>query len=80
MIISNEKRSTVLSKICHLPSEAFISSEEAAAYLGTSAGVMSNWRGQRRGPKYHGSGEFIRYKLCELEKFMSARAEEIKIA
>jgi hypothetical protein len=39
---------------------------------------MMNWRSQRRGPRYHGKNEFIRYRISDLDLWMSARADEIR--
>jgi len=35
---------------------------QAAAYIGSTPGVMLNWRSQRRGPRYHGKNDFVRYR------------------
>jgi hypothetical protein len=70
-------RADLLAEITSLPSSAFINTALAAAYIGTSAAAMMNWRSQRRGPRYHGTHEFIRYRISDLDQWMSARADEI---
>jgi Helix-turn-helix domain len=70
-------RADLLAEIADLPPSAFVTTAQAAAYLSTSPAVMMNWRSQRRGPRYHGKNEFIRYRLSNLDLYMSARADEI---
>jgi hypothetical protein len=38
---------------------------------------MLNWRSQRRGPRYHGKNDFVRYRISDLDMWMSTRANEI---
>jgi hypothetical protein len=73
---SGKSRADLLAEIAGLPLSAFIPTAHAAAYLGSSAGVMTNWRAQRRGPRYYGKNEFVRYRISDLDEWMSARAEE----
>lgn len=69
--------SDLLAEIAGLPPSAFVTTTLAAAYINTSPAVMMNWRSQRRGPRYHGKNEFIRYRISDLDLWMSARADEI---
>jgi hypothetical protein len=71
------RRSALLAEITHLPATAFVSDRHAAAYLGTEVGVLRCWSGMRRGPRYHGANEFIRYRITDLDQWMSTRANEI---
>jgi hypothetical protein len=73
-------RADLLAEIANLPPSAFINTAHAAAYIGSSPGVMLNWRSQRRGPRYHGSNDFIRYRISDLDSWMSARAGEVRFA
>jgi hypothetical protein len=73
-------RAALLAEIADLPSSAFINTAHAAAYIGSSPGVMLNWRSQRRGPRYHGSNDFIRYRISDLDSWMSVRAGEVRLA
>ena len=75
--VSEKSRGELLAEIAGLPPSAFVTTAQAAAYLNTSAAVLMNWRSQRRGPRYHGANEFIRYRLSNLDLYMSARADEI---
>jgi hypothetical protein len=74
---SEKSREQLLAEIAGLPPSAFIPTAHAAAYLGSTPGVMLNWRSQRRGPRYHGKNEFVRYRISDLDLWMSSRADEI---
>ena len=75
---SEKSREELLAEIAGLPPSAFIPTAHAAAYLGSTPGVMLNWRSQRRGPRYHGKNDFVRYRISDLDLWMSARADEIR--
>lgn len=70
-------RADILVEVAALPPSALLTPRQAAAYLGTSTGVLGNWRSMRHGPRYHGYREFIRYRLCDLDQWMATRAAEI---
>ena len=70
-------RGDLLTEISDLPRSAFIKTAQAAAYIGSSSSVLLNWRSQRRGPRYHGSNDFVRYRISDLDVWMSARANEV---
>jgi hypothetical protein len=74
-----KSREELLAEIAGLPPSAFISTAHAAAYLGSTPGVMLNWRSQRRGPRYHGKNDFIRYRISDLDSWMSSRADEVRV-
>jgi hypothetical protein len=75
-----KSRADLLAEIENLPSSAFVNTAQAAAYIGSSPGVLLNWRSQRRGPRYHGSKDFVRYRISDLDSWMSARAGEVRLA
>jgi hypothetical protein len=75
---SEKSRADLLAEIAGLPPSAFIPTAYAAAYLGSSPGVMLNWRSQRRGPRYHGKNDFVRYRISDLDLWMSSRADEVR--
>jgi len=75
--VSEKSRAELLAEIADLPPDAFITSVHAAAYINSTLGVLQSWRSQRRGPRYHGSHEFIRYRVSDLDRWMAARADEI---
>jgi len=70
-------RAQLLADIEGLPPDAFIPTAHAAAYLGSTPEVMGSWRSQRRGPRFYGSHEFIRYRIADLDRFMATRAGEV---
>ena len=72
-------RGDLLTEISDLPRSAFIKTAQAAAYIGSSPSVLLNWRSQRRGPRYHGSNDFVRYRISDLDIWMSARANEVRV-
>jgi hypothetical protein len=74
----SNNRAIVLREIIDLPEQALLTSAKAAAYLDTTVGVLANWRSARVGPKYCGAKAFIRYKLKDLEDWMSQRSGEIR--
>ena len=73
-------RTKVLCEIHELPPSALLTPKQAAAYLNTTTGVMANWRSLRRGPRYHGADDFVRYRLRDLDDWVSQRASEIPIS
>jgi len=76
--VSEKSRADLLAEIAGLPPSAFIPTAHAAAYLGSTPGVMLNWRSQRRGPRYHGKNDFVRYRISDLDLWMSSRADETR--
>jgi hypothetical protein len=73
-----KSRAELLAEIAGLPPAAFIPTAHAAAYLGSTPAVLLNWRSQRRGPRYHGQNDFVRYRISDLDLWMSSRADEIR--
>ena len=73
-----KSREELLVEIAGLSPSAFVHTAHAAAYLGSTPGVMLNWRSQRKGPRYYGRGGFIRYRISDLDLWMSSRADEIR--
>ena len=75
---AQKSREELLAEIAGLPPSAFVTTAQAAAYIGSTPGVMVNWRSQRRGPRYHGKNDFVRYPVSDLDLWMSCRADEIR--
>lgn len=75
---AEKSRADLLAEIARPPSSAFIPTAHAAAYLGSTPGVLLNWRSQRRGPRYHGKCDFVRYRISDLNSWMASRADEIR--
>jgi hypothetical protein len=76
--VPEKSRGDLLAEIARLPRSAFILPAQAAAYIGSNPAVLQNWRSQRRGPRYHGKDEFVRYRISDLDAFMSTRAHEVR--
>jgi hypothetical protein len=76
---SDKSRAELLAEIAGLPPSAFITTTQAAAYIGSTPGVLLNWRSQRRGPRYHGQNDFVRYRISDLDLWMSNRADEVRV-
>jgi hypothetical protein len=74
-----KSRAELLAEIAGLPPTAFIPTAHAAAYLGSTPAVLLNWRSQRRGPRYHGKNDFVRYRISDLDLWMTSRADEIRL-
>ena len=70
-------RADVLCEIDRLPPLALLTPRQAAAYLNTTISVLGNWRSMRRGPRYHGANDFIRYRLGDLDQWVAQRAGEV---
>ena len=77
--VSEKPREELLEQVAGLPPSAFIPTAHAAAYLASTPGVMLSWRSQRKGPPYHGRGNFIRYRIAELDLWMASRANEVRL-
>jgi hypothetical protein len=60
-----------LQAIAALPNTAHLTTQESAAYLGTTPAVLRVWRCQGKGPRFKGRGHFVRYEKCDLQEFMN---------
>ena len=69
--ISEKSRAELLAEIADLPSDAFITSAHAAAYINSTPEVLQSWRSQRRGPPFYGQNAFVRYRPCDLDQWMT---------
>jgi hypothetical protein len=77
--VPEKSRADLLAEITGLPPSAFITTTQAAAYIGSTPGVLLNWRSQRRGPRYHGHNDFVRYRISDLDLWMSSRVDEVRV-
>jgi excisionase family DNA binding protein len=51
-----------------------LSPGDAAEYLGIPEGTLAQWRSQRRGPPYLKlEGRLVRYRVADLEAYLSGR-------
>jgi len=51
----------------------------AAEYLGAPVTTLRAWRFHMVGPKYYKMGKLVRYKLCDLDDFMTTASREANI-
>ena len=54
-------------------SDELLTTEMAAKHLSVSTGTLANWRYQSLGPTYVKVGGNVRYRECDLERWMSRR-------
>lgn len=53
------------------PTSPWLDTEQAAAYLGSTAGTLKNWRATGQGPKYHLiQTRLVRYHVEDLDAFV----------
>lgn len=53
------------------PVSPWLDTEQAAAYLGSTAGTLKNWRAGGQGPAYHIVSErLVRYHVEDLDRFV----------
>jgi hypothetical protein len=64
-------RAQTLNMLANLPRTAHLTTQEAAAHLGTTPAVLRVWRSQGKGPRFKGRGHFVRYVKDDLNEFMS---------
>lgn len=62
---------TVVREELQLPRSPWLDSDAAAAYLGSTAGTLRNWRATGKGPKYHiVQDRLVRYHVDDLNAFV----------
>jgi excisionase family DNA binding protein len=55
--------------------QQYLSSEEAAVYLGISVKTVRDWRHKGQGPPSYKLGGLVRYDLRELDAWVKAQGE-----
>jgi len=50
--------------------KTFLTNAEAAEMLGIKPGTLATWRWLRKGPKVSPSGNKIRYRLADVERWI----------
>lgn len=53
-------------------SNPMLPTRAAAEYLGRSPQTLRNWRTDRKGPRYSGTGVGIRYRQSDLDAWIAA--------
>jgi predicted DNA-binding transcriptional regulator AlpA len=65
--LNDQPRSTVPDD------DRFVTTKEAAAFLGLSVIQLDVWRSKNQGPPYSRLTRQVRYRICDLIAFMDAR-------
>lgn len=56
--------------------DRLLTDDEAAAYLQASTSTLNFWRTQRRGPAFVKLGRNVRYRRCDLDRWIDANRRE----
>jgi predicted DNA-binding transcriptional regulator AlpA len=60
-----------------VPMNSLLTPAKAAEFLGLPEHTLAQWRSQRRGPRYIKlESRLVRYRLSDLEKYLSQRSME----
>ena len=60
--------------------KSLLTPKQAAEFLGVPKGTLSQWRSQRRGPPYIKlEGQLVRYRLADLEVYLSGHTVETEV-
>jgi predicted DNA-binding transcriptional regulator AlpA len=63
-----------------IQTSGLLTSKKAAEFLGIPEGTLAQWRSQRRGPPYIKLEErLVRYRLVDLESYLSRRSIETNL-
>lgn len=49
----------------------WLSTEQAASHLGLKANTLYKWRRMSRGPKFFKNGSVVRYRMEDLDDFLT---------
>ena len=52
----------------------YLTTQQAAVYLGLSRQSLEIWRCRQQGPKYYKLAQAVRYKKSDLDEYMAAHA------
>ena len=59
-----------------VPAErTLLTPEQTASYLGTAPQTLANWRVVGRGPKYVRVGKLIRYRLADIDNWLTSQSD-----
>lgn len=54
-----------------LSPRALLSEKQVETFFGLKAGTLRNWRVAHRGPRFLKVGRSVRYRVCEIERFLT---------
>jgi hypothetical protein len=76
--VKNSSTSDVDHLLENDPRMRFVADTVAGPLIGTTAATMRRWRYEGRGPRYTKVGSSVRYRIADLERFLSERTVETR--
>ena len=58
---------------------SYMTTYEAADFLGFTAGTLRTWRCQGKGPNYYKVGSTVRYEMDDLEAWKNANVKHVEL-
>ena len=58
---------------------SYMTTYEAADFLGFTAGTLRVWRCQGKGPSYYKVGNAVRYKIDDVEAWKNANVKHVEL-
>ncbi|WP_376690094.1 helix-turn-helix transcriptional regulator [Wenzhouxiangella sp. EGI_FJ10409] len=59
-----------------MPNKSFLTTEEAAEYVGLQKSTLEAWRCRGGGPRFVKMGRAVRYRLVDLDAWIESRLRE----
>lgn len=57
----------------------YMTTREAADFLGFTAGTLRVWRSQGKGPSYYKVGSTVRYEMDDLEAWKNENVKHVEL-
>ena len=57
----------------------YMTTYEAAGFLGFTAGTLRVWRSQGKGPNYYKVGSTVRYEMDDLEAWKNENVKHVEL-
>ena len=58
---------------------SYMTTREAAAFLGFTAGTLRVWRSKGKGPNYYKVGSTVRYEMDDLEAWKNENVKHVEL-
>ena len=58
---------------------SYMTTYEAADFLGFTAGTLRVWRYQGKGPSYYKVGNAVRYKIADVEAWKNENVKRVEL-
>lgn len=58
---------------------SYMTTREAADFLGFTAGTLRVWRSQGKGPSYYKVGNAVRYKIDDVEAWKNENVKRVEL-